>query len=189
MPFDLHLRHGFFDAETCRTLVAEMRASPSGPALTYGKADSGLVDEKVRKVTRINPSLHTVESVITRLSDYRPTIEAHFGINLSACEEPQFLCYQTGDFFVAHQDGNTGLTRLATESRRVSVTIFLNRPAGESEEESYSGGSLKFSEWRSGEEFTLAGETGMLVAFRSELTHEVLPVTQGERYAIVSWYR
>ena len=30
---------------------------------------------------------------------------------------------------------------------------------------------------------------GTLVAFRSETTHEVTPVTHGERYSIVSWYR
>ena len=30
---------------------------------------------------------------------------------------------------------------------------------------------------------------GTLVAFRAETTHEVTPVTRGERYAIVSWYR
>ena len=28
-----------------------------------------------------------------------------------------------------------------------------------------------------------------LVAFRAETTHEVTPVTRGERSAIVSWYR
>jgi len=29
----------------------------------------------------------------------------------------------------------------------------------------------------------------MLVAFRSETTHEVTPVTHGERYSIASWFR
>ncbi|MER9409217.1 2OG-Fe(II) oxygenase [Mesorhizobium sp. M0589] len=30
---------------------------------------------------------------------------------------------------------------------------------------------------------------GSLVAFRSETTHEVTPVTCNERFTIVSWYR
>jgi predicted 2-oxoglutarate/Fe(II)-dependent dioxygenase YbiX len=30
---------------------------------------------------------------------------------------------------------------------------------------------------------------GSLVAFRSETTHEVIPVTHGERFTVVSWYR
>ena len=29
---------------------------------------------------------------------------------------------------------------------------------------------------------------GTLVCFRAETTHEVLPVTHGERFTIVSWY-
>ncbi|HMH42773.1 MAG TPA: 2OG-Fe(II) oxygenase, partial [Pyrinomonadaceae bacterium] len=74
------------------------------------------------------------------------------------------------------------------KSRLVSVSIFLNRQSETEESDSYSGGSLVFSDWRSNKKFELAGEPGTLVAFRSEITHEVMPVTEGERYAIVSWY-
>jgi predicted 2-oxoglutarate/Fe(II)-dependent dioxygenase YbiX len=35
----------------------------------------------------------------------------------------------------------------------------------------------------------MVGEPGMLIAFRAETTHEITPVTHGERYSIVSWYR
>ena len=34
----------------------------------------------------------------------------------------------------------------------------------------------------------LSGEEGVLVAFRSELLHEVVPVTHGQRYTLVTWY-
>jgi SM-20-related protein len=30
---------------------------------------------------------------------------------------------------------------------------------------------------------------GTLVAFRADTTHEVVPVTYGERYTIVTWFR
>jgi len=33
------------------------------------------------------------------------------------------------------------------------------------------------------------GEAGTLVAFPSETTHEVTPVTSGERFSIASWYK
>jgi SM-20-related protein len=121
--------------------------------------------------------------------DQRERVAEHFGVRLSRCEEPQFLWYRTGDFFVAHQDGNTGLVRLDSDkSRLVSVSIFLNQQSETAENDSYSGGSLVFSDWRLDTRFDLAGEAGTLVAFRSEITHEVTPVTHGERYAIVSWY-
>ncbi len=187
--FDLHLVRSFFDSETCRELIAELRRSPGGPAVTYGAGRPGSVNERVRKVARLVPARETVEHVTERLIDYRQMVEKHFGISGSGCEEPQFLRYGIGDFFVAHQDGNTGLVRLDTDqSRRISISIFLNRQSETPETDCYCGGSLVFSDWRAGREFRLDGETGTLVAFRSETTHEVIPVTHGERYAIVSWY-
>jgi SM-20-related protein len=187
--FDLHLARSFFDVETCQELMSELRRSSSSPALTYAEDNLGSVDERVRKVARLMPSPETVEYVRRRLTAYRETIEEHFKVNLSGCEDPQFLRYRVGDFFVAHQDGNTGLTRLDTDrSRRISVSIFLNHQSERPEPNAYCGGSLVFSDWRNGAEYRLACEGGTLVAFRSEVTHEVIPVTEGERYSIVSWY-
>jgi SM-20-related protein len=36
--------------------------------------------------------------------------------------------------------------------------------------------------------FGVEGEEGLLIAFRSDLLHEVTPVTHGERYTLVSWF-
>ncbi len=187
--FDLHLVRGFFDAETCRELIAELRRSPAAAAVTYGQGEAGSVSERVRKVERLMPPKETVEHVTRRLVEYREKVREHFRISLSGCEEPQFLRYRVGDFFVAHQDGNTGLVRLDTDqSRRISISVFLNRQSEAPETDCYCGGSLVFSDWRASRQLRLAGETGTLVAFRSETTHEVIPVTHGERYSIVSWY-
>ena len=138
------------------------------------------------------PSRETVESVRRRLLECKREVEEHFCVSLSSCEEPQFLRYRVGDFFVAHQDGNTGMLRLDSEARRVSVVIFLSRQADTPEEGAYCGGSLVFHDWRAAEknrELSLAGEAGTLVAFRSETTHEVTPVTHGERHSIACWFR
>jgi len=187
--FDLLLVTSFLDAQTCRDLVCEMRRSPAAPAVTYGQGAPGSVNELVRKVARLTPSKETVEHVTRRLIDYRQKVGKHFGISLSSCEEPQFLRYRVGDFFVAHQDGNTGLMRLDTDrSRRISISIFLNRQSETPEPDAHCGGSLVFSDWRADRELRLTSEAGTLVAFRSETTHEVLPVTHGERHVIVSWY-
>lgn len=165
-----------------------MRRCPTAPAVTYGQGDAGSVNERVRRVEKLEPSRETVEYITRRLMEYRGQVGEHFGISLSGCEKPQFLRYQVGDFFVAHQDGNTGLVQLDTDrSRRISISIFLNRQSEAPEMDAFCGGSLVFSDWRSGRELRLDGETGTLVAFRSETTHEVIPVTHGERYVIVSW--
>jgi SM-20-related protein len=190
--FDLYMVENFFDAETCRNLIQEMRRSPVSPATVYGRVESGAVDERVRKVARPMPSHETIERVRRRLLEYQAEVGEHFGISLSICEEPQFLHYRVGDFFVAHQDGNTGMLLSEREqTRKVSVVIFLNRQTEVTEADAYGGGSLVFSDWRPGhwrDAFPLAGEAGTMVAFRSETTHEVRPVTHGERYTIVSLY-
>jgi SM-20-related protein len=188
--FDLYVVREFFDSETCRDLIFEMRRSPASAAVTYGQETSGVINENVRRVARVQPSAETIARVTQRLMDERANVAEHFGLSVDHCEEPQFLCYRPGDFFVAHQDGNTGLINLDTDRlRRVSVSIFLNRQSDAPENDSYSGGSLGFSDWRNGRNLSVKGEAGTLVAFRSETTHEVTPITHGQRYSIVSWYR
>jgi SM-20-related protein len=186
--FDLYIVRNLFDKETCRELIAEMRQSSTTPALTYGKGEAA-VDERVRRVIQVSVSPETVASVTQRLEDLRASMANHFGIGLNSFEAPQFLCYRVGDFFVAHQDGNTGLVNLDTDrTRRVSVSIFLNDHSAMLEPDTYAGGALVFSDWRSHERHAVYGQAGMLVAFRSELTHEITQVTHGERFAVVSWY-
>jgi SM-20-related protein len=169
-----------------------MRSAESGPASIHGGSKS--VDERVRKAARVIPSQRTIELVRRRLLECKPQIEAHFQINLSDCEEPQFLRYQVGDFFVAHQDGNTPLLKFDRDRVRiVSAVIFLSQQSAVAGAGNYSGGSLVFSgplidpSYRETRE--VLGETGTLIAFRSETTHEVTPVTQGERHSIACWYR
>lgn len=165
-----------------------MRSSAASPALTYGKGDAA-VDERVRRVRQISVSAETTGYMSQRLGEQRPAIANHFEINLDSFEPPQFLCYRVGDFFVAHQDGNTGLVDLDTDrSRRISVSVFLNNQSATPEPDTYGGGELVFSDWRSGKRQEVYGSAGLLVAFRSEVTHEVTQVTRGERFAVVSWF-
>jgi SM-20-related protein len=186
--FDLYVVRNFLDKEACRKLIAEMRQSSTMPALTYGKGDAA-VDERVRRVRRVAVSQDSVTCVTQRLEQERAAIVRYFDRNLLNFEDPQFLCYRVGDFFVAHQDGNTGLVNLDTDrTRRISVSIFLNNHSAMLEPDTYAGGALVFSDWRTGSRHEIAGEAGMLVAFRSELTHEVTQVTHGERFAVVSWF-
>jgi SM-20-related protein len=190
--FDLFVLPGFFDEQSCAQIIAEMRLATENSATVYGQSSSGSVEERIRKAAQQTPSPATVDHVRRRLWECNLEVEKHFSIGLSSCEEPQFLRYQVGDFFVAHQDGNTGLVRMDTEARRVSVVILLTEQAEAPKEGAYCGGSLVFHDWRNHQgsiESPLTGKLGTFVAFRSETTHEVTPVTHGERYSIVSWYR
>lgn len=184
---DLFVVPQFFEPRLCDAIVAEMKAAAGSAASIYGTATSGTIDEMVRRTVRVKPSQETVDLVIQKLRAFTDAIEKHFDVTVNECEEPQFLRYRVGDFFVAHQDGNTGLMRLDSERRRISTVIFLSRESESPEPDAFCGGSLVFSNLRNS--FRMAAERGTLVAFRSETTHEVTPVTHGERYSIASWYR
>ena len=205
--FNLYLDTEFLEARTCGEVIKELANVPHNPATVYGAHAAGAIDEAVRKTIRLVPSAKTVERITAKLIEARGVIAAHFGIELTKCEEPQLLRYGVGDFFVAHQDGNTGMMLSEREQfRKVSVVIFLNRQSPDCNsddspdhatddssltDDSYSGGSLVFTEWRAGRnrgQYSLSAGPGTLVAFPAETTHEVTPVTAGTRYSIVSWY-
>ena len=186
---DLFVERGFLDASTLAEVLAAVRASQGQPSTVYGLGDAGAVDARVRRTTRLSPPAE-VEELVTRLLLSRKSVaEEHFGVGLEELEEPQFLRYETGDYFVAHQDGNTGLLRSEQEDRKVSVVIFLNSQSETPRPDVYCGGSLVFHPRDAPEPFRLTAEAGTLVAFRAETTHEVEPVTHGERFTIASWYR
>ena len=176
----------FLSAEACAALRAEMRAAGGGPATVSG----GNYTPEVRRTTHAAVPPATSEGVIRLLMACKDAIERHFALTLTDCEDPHFLYYQAGDFFVAHQDGNThegGATRF----RKISAVIFLNAESDEPSPDTYGGGSLVLhgSSLSPLLRVPLAPVPGTLVAFRSETTHEVTPVTRGERFTIVSWYR
>jgi predicted 2-oxoglutarate/Fe(II)-dependent dioxygenase YbiX len=188
--FDFYVCGNFLDAASCNRLIDEIRHSEAGKAMTYGKGDTGSIDERTRRVRTAIVSKDTIDSVSSRLSQLLPHLRSHFQIKLDSFEEPQFLWYAQGDFFVAHQDGNTGLIDLESDRlRRISVSVFLNQQSDDHAPDSYQGGSLVFSDRLNENRTVIHGEPGKLVAFRSELTHEVTPVENGERFAIVTWCR
>ena len=190
--FNLYLGRSFLSERTCEEIIRNVAHTQPSVAPVYGRGNSATVDERVRKVTLLTPPRDTVALVAERLSALIDSVGQHFRITLNSCEEPQFLRYEPGDFFVAHQDGNTGMLLTNREqSRKVSLVVFLNRQSDSSEPGTYKGGSLLFSDWhpaRQPAQFALHGDAGLLVAFPSETTHEVTPITEGERYSIVSWF-
>jgi len=178
--FNLYLLRNFLDPDSCASLRAELASAPTTKAPVYIEGAEGTIHEAVRKTTSLHPSSETLGRIHERLLGQKSALESHFGTTLTDCERPQFLRYETGDFFVRHQDGNTDQYEFDhLRVRRISIVVFLN--------DSFSGGSLTFYDPEA--TFALAGETGLLVAFKAETVHEVLPVTSGERFTVISWFR
>jgi len=178
--FNLFLLRNFLDADSCASLRAELALAPTTQAPVYIEGTEGTIHETVRKTTSLHPARETFTRIHEQLSNQKPALENHFAMTLTDCEPPQFLRYEKGDFFVRHQDGNSHQNDFDhLRIRRISIVVFLN--------DSFTGGSLTFYDQTT--TFPLMGETGLLVAFKSDIFHEVLPVTSGERFTFVSWFR
>jgi len=179
------------DKGTCRALCSEIRAAAGQAAGLLGRSDQKPEWSQVRRTRRAEVSAAAQGLIERLLAEQKALLERHFAVALGAFEKPQFLHYQEGDFFVPHQDGNTPLIHDESRFRRVSAVIFLNGQSDDPSPENYSGGSLVLHGPYSGPELRVAMPAlpGSLVAFRSETTHEVTPVTRNERFTIVSWYR
>lgn len=186
--FNLFLLRNFLDADTCTNLKAELDGSPTTQAPVYIEGTEGTIHETIRKTTSLHPAPETFSSVHKQLLAQKSALETHFQLNLTDCEPPQFLRYKEGDFFVRHQDGNTKqLDFDHLRIRRISIVVFLNDFAIESQPNCYSGGLLNFYDEQN--TYGLTGESGLLVAFTADTLHEVSPVTSGERFTIISWFR
>jgi SM-20-related protein len=188
----LHVRD-FLDAGTCERLREEIRGA-TGEAATILRSGAREIDEQVRKVTGTDVSAATQALVAERLAANKPDLERHFRVTLEGHEEPSFLRYRPGDFYVAHRDvlddpGDAAWLR----PRKVSVVVFLNREGPASDPGAFGGGALTFAGLLEDARLRAVGiplvaEPGFLVAFRSDVLHSVTPVTYGERYTIVTWF-
>ena len=176
--FNLFLLRTFLDTESCASLRAELALAPTTQAPVYIQGTEGT----------LHPARETFSQIHEQLLRQKSALEDHFGTSLTDCEPPQFLRYEKGDFFVRHQDGNSRQNDFDhLRIRRISIVVFLNDSSVEPKENCFSGGALTFYDQT--RTFALMGETGLLVAFKSDTFHEVLPVTSGERFTFVSWFR
>jgi hypothetical protein len=84
-------------------------------------------------------------------------------------------CYDSdrGDYFRRHRDNTTP----ATAGRRFALTLNLNS-------DEYDGGELMFPEYG---DYRYKPPTGAVVVFSCSLLHEALPVTRGQRFALLSF--
>jgi SM-20-related protein len=173
----------FLDPPSCERFITAMRAAPAVPArVALERPDNLTVADDLRRTMRIEAPAEVTAELMSALDAVRGETARHFGVTLTRTEDPQFLRYRTGDFYVRHTDRD----REGVNQRAVSVIIFLNSPG----DRTFRGGNLKFYGSLAGKPlaFDVPPRQGLLVAFRSEFLHEVEKVTAGERLTAVTWF-
>ncbi len=190
---DIFTISDFLNPAEIAAIVSEMQSAHAVAATVYGGNPGyhGTVDDRVRMVARLTMSPETRQKIAALLLQQKARLEQRFGVALTHCEEPHFLRYEVGNFFVAHQDGNTPMIYDHTRFRKVSVSIYLSQQSSQPGPNIYGDGELVLhgAYPNINERHRVVEPPGTLVAFRSEVTHEVLPISHGVRHAIVSWFR
>jgi SM-20-related protein len=186
----LYVRREFLTPDECETVVAEM-LQDVGRSAQVVRGGGEILDETVRRTRSREVPPTVAADLADRLLALMPTLSATFDLPLQHLEAPYWLSYDPGDFFAAHADAAAGSY---TGRRQVSVVAFLNDQAARPAAGQYSGGALSFYGLLPGPQWErcglpLHGATGLLVAFRSQVVHEVLPVTAGTRHTMVTWFR
>lgn len=110
-----------------------------------------------------------LEHLVPIENDY----QRHYGVTCSWHDSYSILKYGVGQKFVNHIDDHT------EHHRRVSTLYYLN--------DDYSGGEIVFPRF----DISFKPKPNQMVIFPSTYVynHSVLPVTEGVRYAVVSWLR
>jgi predicted 2-oxoglutarate/Fe(II)-dependent dioxygenase YbiX len=179
---------GFFDEGGCARVRAAMDRGRAEAAEIY--VGGYVVDKNVRRTFDVAVDSRTVGIVERAFANVRAEVSCFFGETLSAAEGPGFLRYPTGGFYRAHLDR---LDEPGHEfSRRVSLVLFLTDAGRGVGDGRCEGGWLRLYGVVDPAQETvpldISPAAGTLVAFRSHLLHEVLPVTDGVRDAIVDWF-
>jgi len=179
----LFVRSDFLNKAECHHLKEVIRASPMADAtIVYARTeDQKAVDEQLRRTRRVRVAAEVELSISQKIQALMPELETHFKVELHDIQPTQFLVYRPGDFFTMHRDRDEE----GRNQRVASVIIFLNSGGAE-----FEGGTLRFFVEIAGKPQPLdfVPQEGLLVGFRSEMIHEVQPVTRGERYSVVSWF-
>jgi predicted 2-oxoglutarate/Fe(II)-dependent dioxygenase YbiX len=142
------------------------------------------LDKKVRDTQHVDldPIMPQINMLLQNI--VAKVINPYYNFEIRDAETPQLLCYGVGGHYHPHvdaegiwvkEDGSKEWRK--NIDRDLSVLLYLN--------DDYEGGDLVFPDLN----IKVQPKRGMLVAFPSthHYLHGVEPVTEGERFVMVTW--
>lgn len=190
----IHTEESFLDRATCQAVKAEMRSQEHRRAKVYHRDWKHVEDAALRSTLQVEVGERVNSIVREKLLALRAPLAERFGVEVGEYQGPTYLIYKPGDFFEPHKDSSRkpDAPDFISE-RKISVVLFLSDEEGGGKPGEYAGGSLAFygllKDPRCAQiGIPVRGRAGLLVAFRSDVFHQVTPVTRGERFTIVGWF-
>ena len=140
----------------------------------------------VRNASLVEPAEPAIELVESRLGTCRDLIGSALRQTLGDREGVGFVRYPSGGFYRAHRDRGTNAQWPDAARRAASVVIFLNSARPDAQGGEFDGGLLRL--FLAEGDVDVRPEAGLLVAFPSDVLHEVTEVHGGTRDTIVDWF-
>lgn len=159
--------------------VAELNRLLDAAPFDEGRATAAGLAAKVkenRQVSRSWPGIAALDAIVERaVRRSRLLVET---ISPAAHSQPLYARYEPGSGYGAHVDAvMSGMQPIRQD---VSMTVFLTPP------EAYSGGGLCLH-GLAGERQVVRLPAGAAFVYPTGVIHEVIPVMEGERRAVVLW--
>jgi len=158
--------------EQARSLAAVAKPAP------FGLGEETVYDATVRKVLEIDPECVSFRNPAWQLflAEIVTAVQEEFGLETGlSCALYKLLVYEPGSFFAPHRD--------TEKEDGMIATLVVSLPSDR------EGGSLVIEHDGLRQEFDFDGEDAAFhiqyAAFYTDCRHEVRPVTQGHRIALV----
>lgn len=178
----IHVFDNIIPHDLCDDIIQEFAADPN---LVYASVGGGDINRNIRNVNSIfmsdpvilQQNLEMRRRLDQRIYDcmgvaIRSYNTIHDTVNIVEDTGYQFLKYDVGNFYVQHTDN------YKDNPRSISCSIALN--------DDYEGGEFAFFD----RDITYKIKKGSVIMFPSSFMypHEILPVTSGTRFAIITWF-
>ena len=170
-----HLQQPFlyervFTPEQC----ARIREVGAGQRIWQGRSSADDDSYRVCNTSWLEETAVTA-FIFSRLRDVVRSVNALYALDAAGFAEPlHYVRYEPGGHFDWHTDLGVG----PMSTRKISISVQL------SSADEYAGGDLEFCPHGVIDRFRGIGNA---VAFPSYIAHRVLPVTSGNRHALVAW--
>jgi PKHD-type hydroxylase len=170
-----HLQQPFvYERVFTREQCARIRGLGAEQRLWKGRSSADDDGYRVCKTSWLEETSATT-FIFARLRELVHSVNGLYGLDAAGFGEPlNYICYEPGGHFDWHTD--LGIGPMST--RKISISVQL------SEGGDYGGGDLEFCPHGVVDRFRGIGNA---IAFPAYIAHRVMPVTSGNRHALVAW--